>query len=370
MKLLYVVARAEYFLSHRYDLAKAAQNSGFEVAVATTNFSQTDLPKLNGIANFLVRFKRGSLSPFTELKTIFDLLKIFKIFLPNLVHNVSLKPALYGAALARFYGLPSVNSINGFGYIFTSNQLKARVLRPFIRLALKLILNHQSVTVIVQNSEDYNDCLALLPKCNLQLIAGSGVDIQTFQPQFNSGIFTFTLVARMLWSKGVEEFVEAAQSFRENNLSEKVRFWLVGSPDSENPESIPIEVLQGWHKDGVIEWHQHTNDIQSIYAQTNVAVLPSYREGMPKSLLEAMACGLPIITTNARGCGDLVRENGLKVPVKDAVAVFTAMQKCYIAPQLCKTMGAQSRIDAERLYSLDIINREVIGSYIKILHLS
>ena len=224
MKLLYIVARAEYFLSHRLDLALEAKVKGFDVAVGTTDFSKGDHKKLSGIVDFLVRFKRGSLNPFTEIKTIIDLFKVFKKFRPTIVHNVGLKPALYCALICRLYRAASVNSINGFGYIFTSNQLKARLLRPFVRLALRFSLNRPKVAVIVQNSEDYRDCLEFLPKCNLYLVAGSGVDVQVFAPNLHHGIFTFTLVARMLWSKGVGEFVEAAKLFRINNPAAKVRF--------------------------------------------------------------------------------------------------------------------------------------------------
>jgi glycosyltransferase involved in cell wall biosynthesis len=365
MKLLYVVARAEYFISHRLDLAHAAKESGFEVAVVTTNFSQTDSEKLKGIRNFFVRFKRGSLNPFTEIKTIFDLFKVFKNFRPNLVHNVGLKPALYCAALARLYGALSVNSINGFGYIFTSKQLKARALKPFVRIALRLALNHSNVAVIVQNSDDFKDCALLLPKCNLHLIAGSGVDVNAFLPRLYKGIFTFTLVARMLWSKGVKEFIEAARLFKSNNPDADVRFLLVGSPDSENPESIPCGVLQNWCREKVVEWYEHTDDIVSVYEGTSVAVLPSYREGMPKSLLEAMACGLPVITTYARGCNDLVQDgvNGLKVPVKDFEALFKAMQKCYLDSENCQSMGKNARQKAENAYSMEVINKQIIDVY-------
>ncbi len=368
MKLLYVVARAEYFVSHRLSLAHAAMENGFEVAVATTNFSQKDSVKLNGIHNFWVRFKRGSLNPFTEIKTILDLFKVFKNFRPNLVHNVGLKPALYSAALARLYGASSINSINGFGYIFTSNQLKARVLKPFVSLALKLALNHSDVTVIVQNSDDYNDCSLLLPKCNLHLVAGSGVDVNAFLPQPYDGVFTFTLVARMLWSKGVKEFVEAATLFKNKNPDASVRFLLVGSPDSENPEAVPYGVLQDWCNEKILEWCEHTDDIVSVYGSTSVAVLPSYREGMPKSLLEAMACGLPVITTFARGCDDLVQDgiNGMKVPVKDSGALFNAIQKCYLDAEACKIMGDNGREKVENFYSITIINSQIIGLYIKI----
>lgn len=365
MKLLYVVARAEYFISHRLDLALAASDAGFEVAAATTDFSTNDHKKLKNIENFLVRFKRGSLNPVTEIKTIFDLIKVFKRFHPNIVHNVGLKPALYCALISRFYGVLSVNSINGFGYIFTSNQLKAKLLKPFVRFALKFLLNRSNIAVIVQNSEDYKDCLSLLPKCKLHLITGSGVDVQAFSPHPHQGVFTFTLVARMLWSKGVGEFTEAAKFFKVNNPNAEVRFLLVGSPDSENPETVPEDTLKKWHDEQIIEWIEHTDKVALIYAQTSVAVLPSYREGMPKSLLEAMACGLPVITTNARGCDDLVDDgvNGIKVPVHNVAALCNAMQRCYLDPKICEAMGSNARDSAINIYATEVINRQIMNIY-------
>lgn len=368
MKLLYVVARAEYFLSHRLDLAKEARGAGYAVAVASTPFHPKDHLKIVDIETFSIRFKRGGINPFAELKTIFDLIKVFKKNQPALVHNVALKPALYGAAIARFYKIPTINSINGFGYIFTSHHRKARILRPFIKIALRLILDHERAGVIVQNQDDYLECKSLLSKCKLSLIAGSGVDIKTFYPVPYQGIFTFTLVARMLWSKGVGEFVEAAQLFIKNNPHKKVRFLIVGSNDSENPESIPLDVLQKWHNHGIIEWLDHHDDIQHIYAQTHVAVLPSYREGLPKSLLEAMACGLPIISTDAVGCRDLVdNTNGIKVPLKNIQALANAFERCVADSQMCEAMGKKARIKAESMYSIDTINRQVIGVYNRIL---
>jgi glycosyltransferase involved in cell wall biosynthesis len=368
MRLLYVVAKAEYFLSHRLALAKEAKAAGYVVAVATTQFQKKDHPKIVGIDTFPIRFKRGGINPFSELKAIIDLFVVFKKNQPSLVHNVALKPALYGAAIARFYKIPTINAINGFGYIFTSRHLKARILRSFVKLALKLILNHESAAVIVQNQHDYLECESLLPRCKLSLVLGSGVDIKTFYPVPYHGTFTFTLVARMLWSKGVGEFVKAAQLFAKNNLHTEVRFLLVGSNDPENPESISLETLKKWHSEGVIEWQEYTDDIQNIYAQTHVAVLPSYREGLPKSLLEAMACGLPIITTDTVGCRDLVDDaNGIKVPVKNTKALVNAFERCVADPHMCEAMGKQGRIKAESMYSIDIINRQVMGIYCKIL---
>lgn len=370
MKLLYVVARAEYFLSHRLALAEAAQILGFDVGVATTQFQENDRLKIGQIKNFLVNFKRGSLNLFVELKTIFSLFKVFREFKPLLVHNVALKPALYGAIIARFHRIPSVNALNGFGYIFTSHHLKARLLRPLIESALKLVLNHSSVSVIVQNQQDYLTCKVLLPKSNLYFVPGSGVDINAFYPVIdgNEKIFTFTLVARMLWTKGVNEFVEAAKEFLKDNPSQKVRFLLVGSPDLENPESIPLAVLEKWNEEGVVEWLGHVDDIQKIYAQTHVAVLPSYREGLPKSLLEAMACGLPIITTDAVGCGQIVNEgNGIKVPAKNVGDLKKAFEKCVVNKPACKLMGDKGREQAENLYSSDIINLKITNIYNQIL---
>lgn len=367
MNLLYIVARAEYFLSHRLALAKEAKAAGYKVAVATTQFCEKDVGQLTGFKVFPTRFKRGGINPFTELKTILDLVWVFKKTQPSLIHNVALKPALYGSMIARFYKMPTVNAINGFGYIFTSHHLKARLLRPLIKFAFRCILNHPSVHVIVQNQQDYHECQTLLPRCNLSLILGSGVDTKVFYPVPYQGAFTFTLVARMLWSKGVGEFIEAAQHFVKNNPRKNVRFLLVGANDPENPESIPLDTLKKWQNEGVIEWLEHNNDIQGIYAQTHVAVLPSYREGLPKSLLEAMSCGLPIITTEAIGCRDIVDDtNGIKVPVKNTEALVKAFERCIADPQMCEAMGKQGRIKTENMYSIDIINRQIIDIYCKI----
>lgn len=368
MRLLYIVARAEYFLSHRLALAKEAQAAGYTVAVATTQFCEKNICQLAGFEIFFTRFKRGGINPFAELKTIFDLIKVFKKNQPDIVHNVALKPALYGSAIARFYKIPTINAINGFGYIFTSNHLKARLLRPFIKFALKWILNHSSVHVIVQNQQDYLECKTLLPKCSLSLVLGSGVDAKIFYPVSSyQGTFTFTLVARMLWSKGVREFVEAAKIFIKNNPEKKIRFLLVGAPDPENPEAISLEILRKWNQEGVVKWLGAHDNIQEIYSQTHVAVLPSYREGLPKSLLEAMACGLPIITTDAVGCRDIIDgTNGIKVPVKNVEALVKAFEECVANPKMCKAMGKQGRIKAENVYSIDIINRQILDIYRKI----
>lgn len=370
MRLLYFVAKAEYFLSHRLDLARYAQTSNFDVAVSTTLFQKNDTAKINGIKNFAVRFKRGSLNPFREIQTLIDLFFVFKKFRPAIIHNVALKPSLYGALLARFYGIPSVNSINGFGYIFTSRHLKAKLLRPLVRCALRLILNHSTVAVMVQNQQDYMACKALLPKSDLYLVSGSGVDVKAFYPvkDKSAEFFTFTLVARMLWTKGIKEFVNAAEEFVRDNPAQKVRFLLVGSPDTENPESIQQDILRKWASEGVVEWLGHVDDVRSVYAQTHVAVLPSYREGMPKSLLEAMACGLPIITTDAIGCDEIVHsDNGIKVPIKSVEGLKKAFEKCVADKIACEVLGSRGRELAENLYCNDVINAKIVNIYNKIL---
>lgn len=370
MKLLYVVAKAEYFLSHRLSLAKETKTSGFDVAVATTQFNSADLEKVSDFKNFLVKFERGGLNFFKELKTIFLLYRVFKKFKPSLVHNIALKPSLYGALVARICGIRSVNSINGFGYIFTSDHLKAKILRPAIKLAIKYILNSPNVCIIVQNRDDYLVCKELLSKSTVELVAGSGVDVRAFYPVKRESIknFTFTLVGRMLWTKGVGEFVEAARLFRKGNANCSVRFLLVGLPDIENPETIAEDTLRKWSHEGVIEWLGHINEIQKIYSETHVAVLPSYREGLPKSLLEAMACGLPIITTNAIGCKDIVSEgNGIKVPVGNVGSLKKAFEQCVKDKASCNLMGKKGRELSEKRYSSEIINKNTIDIYNKIL---
>lgn len=359
MKLLYVVAKAEYFLSHRLELADFAKNNGCNVAVASTVFGN----QLQGIKSFAVPFKRGSLNIFYELKSLWSLCKIIRFYKPDLIHNVALKPVIYGGLLARIFQIPSVNSINGFGYIFTSKQMKAKILKPLISLFLRIVLNHSQSTVIVQNQDDFADCVKLLPKSCIKLVAGSGVNADYFYPNSSklASPIIFVLVARMLWNKGVQEYVSAAEKVKQQYPN--TRFLLVGEPDLENPESITHDILQDWHNQGVVEWLGHQSDIKSIYDVAHVAVLPSYREGMPKALLEAMACGLPIITTDTRGCRDLFCDNGYLVPVKNIEALAIAMTDFINNPDLHESMANKSLQAVQRNYEVQIINQQIFEIY-------
>jgi len=370
MKLLYIVAKAEYFLSHRLSLAEKAEASGFNIAVATTPFKKGDHRKIIGIKRFPVKFKRGSLNIFAELKVLFSLYKAFKKFKPSLVHNVALKPALYGGGIARILKIPRVSSINGFGYIFTSNQIKAKLLKPIVKLAIKIILGDSSSCIMVQNQQDYDTCKKLLPKSLVCLVSGSGVSIRNFYPVKHDPkrAFTFALVSRMLWTKGIGEFVEAAKLFKKDNPGSNTRFLLVGEPDFENPESIPVATLKQWNHEGIVEWLGHVDVMQEIYSISDVAVLPSYREGLPKSLLEAMSCGLPIITTDAIGCRDLVAEgNGIKVPIKNVQALKRAFEQCEGNKLVCRIMGSKGRELVEKFYSDDTVNSKIINIYKQVL---
>lgn len=358
-KLLYVVAKAEYFLSHRLDLANAAKNSGFDVAVASTNFSKP----LDNFQTFKVDFKRGSINPLRELIVLWKLLKVVCFYKPHLIHNVALKPALYAGILARIFKIPSINSINGFGYIFTSSQLKAKLLKPLISFCVRIVLNHSNATIIVQNQDDFSDCAKILPKANLKLVPGSGVNTNHFYPEFEKLLvpLTFVLAARMLWSKGVQEYVDAAIQVKK--YYPDTRFLLVGEPDLENPESIPTKIIEQWNSEGFVEWLGYQSDMKSIYDIAHVSVLPSYREGMPKALLEAMACGLPIITTNVRGCKDLFCDNGYLVPAKDSAALANAMENFIKNPQPYEDMASKSLQAVQNFYDSVIINKQIIAVY-------
>lgn len=359
MKLLYVVAKAEYFLSHRLELANFAKNNGCKVAVASTVFANP----LQDIESINVPFKRGNLHIVYELKVLWALFKAIRFYKPDLIHNVALKPVLYGGILARIFQIPSVNSINGFGYIFTSKQMKAKILKPLITMFLRIVLNHSKATVIVQNQDDFADCVKLLPKSCIKLVPGSGVNTNSFYPNSSkpAAPITFVLVARMLWSKGIQEYISAAEKVKQQYPD--TRFLLAGEPDLENPESITRNILQDWHAQGVVEWLGHQSDIKSIYDVAHVAVLPSYREGMPKALLEAMACGLPIITTDTRGCRDLFCNNGYLVPVKNIEALASVMTDFINTPQLHAGMAANSLQAVKQIYEVQKINQKIFEIY-------
>jgi len=342
-KLLFVVTEDWYFVSHRLQLAVAAREAGFEVALATRVRKHGDIIRRAGIRLIPFELSRRVGNPLLEL---LRLLSLYRRERPDIVHHVALKPVFLGGLAGWLAGFSAqVNAVAGLGWLFISQSRTARLLSPLIRWILARLMNAPRSRVIVQNPDDAE----LLKKAgvkesHLRMIRGTGVDTSEFSPSpERMEPICVVLAARILWDKGVGEFVEAARQLTADGV--KARFILVGNPDPDNPASIPEETLHAWQKEKVVEWWGHREDMVAVFHAAHVVCLPSYREGLPKVLLEAAACARPIVTTDVPGCREVVREgeNGLLVPVRDAQALSVALLCLIKNSELRAEMGHRGR---------------------------
>ena len=363
-RVVYVVNYPIFFLSHRLELALRAREAGYRVSVITPVGEGVDRIKMAGLEWYEMRFDPGGMNPWRDLKTILDLVSIFLRLRPDVVHNVTVKPVLYGTFAARLAGVPRViNAISGLGYLFTGTRPLRRMLGV---LLYRLLMRHPDMRVILQNQEDISlfRHFRLAPERALRLVRGSGVDVDRFSPRLRpQGAPIVMQVSRMVGDKGVREFIGAARQVR--LVRPDVRFLLVGPLYPDNPSALSAEEVSAAETEGVVEWLGPQDDIASLLSRASIFCLPSYREGLPKSLLEAAACGLPIITTNTSGCKEVVRdgENGLLVPVGDVGALTSAIERLLDNPSLCRNMGAVARKDVVEKFSFDRIASEQIALY-------
>ena len=256
-----------------------------------------------------------------------------------------MKPVLYGGAAARLAGVPAVvGALTGLGYVFSSGDLRARLLRPLVRMALRWALNGRRTTCLTQNPDDAAFVAGLgIDRHRIVVIPGSGVDTARFAPSPEpDGPLRATMVSRLLWDKGVGEFVEAARVARAQ--SPDLRFTLIGAPDEGNPAAVPLAQLEEWRDEGLIDWQGRRGDIPAVWKESHIAVLPSYyAEGLPKALLEAASCGRPIVAADVPGSREIARdgESGLLVPPRDPAALAAAILRLADDPALRARLGAR-----------------------------
>jgi len=366
-KLLYLVSEDWFFCSHFIERAVAAQKAGYEVVVMTHIDQHADIIRARGLRVIPSGLDRASTNPLKELSFIAQVYRIYRSERPDIVHHVALKLVIYGTIAALMAGVQCmVNAPVGMGFVFISSSFKARILRLPVKIALRLLLNPPRSRVIFENKDDLNALVTdgYVRGNDVRLIRGAGIDLQTYMPvPEQEGEPIIVLVARMLWDKGVGEFVAAARRVRE--LGYKARFLLVGSPDPLNHATISEAILRGWQEKGIIEWLGHRTDIPFILSKSHIACLPSYREGLPKSLLEALASGRPVVTTDVHGCREVVDngQNGLLVPVKNVEALAQALITLIKNPGLRASMGAAGRMRAETEFSQERIISETLAVY-------
>jgi len=321
-KLVFFVNCPNFFLSHRLELALRAKDDGHEVhVIAPKTGKYIDIQK-KGINFHEIKLIRSKFKLFSEISSMYRLNTLLNYIQPNIIHNVTIKPILYGTFVSLFHkSIKVVNAISGFGYIFSTHSIKTQFLKFFLLIFFKILFLSKRVWVIVQNSDDRYilNSKKIIPESRIVLIKGSGVNLKEFPIQHKyPKEKNVVLMSRMLWDKGVGEFVEAAKSIQTKHSD--INFFLVGDPDVNNPQNIDTKQLQTWHNSGVIKWIRHTNDQLEIFKMSTIVCLPSYREGLPKVLLEAASCAKAIIATDVPGCREIVKHNinGILVPCKDS----------------------------------------------------
>ena len=365
-KLLFLVTEDWYFCSHRIPIAKAAKSSGYEVAVATRVDDHGERIRKEGFNLIPVRLRRSQLRPLRELLALWELIRLYRRERPDLVHHVALKPVIYGTIAARLTSVPLViSALAGLGYVFTTKGARAGLLRKVVRFLFGKLLGGRGSHVIVQNPDDKR----LLEESgiaeeSISIIRGSGVDPDAFSPtpEPNSAPVV-SFVGRMLWDKGIAELVESARTLKKRWPT--LRVWLVGPGDPDNPSRIDDQILTTWHEEGVVEWIRFTDDVAAVWAKSHVAVLPSYREGLPKSLLEAAACGRPMVATDVPGCREIVvdGENGYLVPVRNPTALAESIEQLLKDAELRRRMGENARHRVLQLFSEDRVVAETLKLY-------
>jgi len=366
-KLFIVVSEDWSFLLHRISLALSAIEAGYDVTLLTKVSKFEEKIKEKGINVININFSRSSKSPLADLFNVIKLICIFKKEKPDVIHNVAVKTILIGSIAALFNKKTVVvNAFTGLGYVFSSNQFQARLIRLFIKPVFKLVMRRRNYWTIFQNLDDMNlfNQQGLIVSKRSALIRGSGVDTNEYLQTIDKNTTPVVmLVSRMLWSKGIGEFVEAARRAYEQNMEAK--FVLVGDIDPDNPMSIPISTLNKWTSEGYVTWQGHSDNMPETLSSASIVCLPSYREGLPKSLLEAAALGRPLIATDVPGCREIVKngENGILVKLKDVDSLYNAIKMLTENDEMRRAMGQKSRLLVETELSAEIINAQTIKLY-------
>lgn len=364
-----------YLYNFRRSFALSLRDAGYEVLLVSPDGPYGAKLRELGLHWLPAPMNRRSLNPLRELFFVNWLRRLLKQEGVDLVHGFTIKCAVYGALAARLAGdRARISAVAGMGYVFVNNHLKARLLRPVVRVLLRMALMGSRSRLILQNPDDFAffERERLSTPKQMRLILSSGVDCNRFYPVLKEGYraepLKVLLPARLLWDKGVGEFVEASRSLKSRGA--KIDFLLAGDPDDGNPSAVPEMQIRAWETEGLIKWLGHVDDMPELYRSVDLVALPSYREGVPKSLIEASACGKPVITTDAPGCREVVvdGQNGFLIPVKDAHALANAIAKLDDSEELRVKMGAKARQIAIDKFDEKIVLSQTLDVYDELLH--
>ena len=349
LKIILFANTEWYLYNFRRSLAMALRDAGHEVLLVSPLGPYGEQLQALGFRWLPAPMVRRSLNPLREVALVHWLRNLIRTERVDLVHGFTIKCAVYGALASRWDGKAArVSAVTGMGYVFSSDAPKARMLRPMVRAMLQVALGGKSARLILQNPDDVDffERTGVVDPSTIRLIAGSGVDCSRFVPlgpRQRGKRFRVVLPARLLWDKGVAEYIEAARRLHAAGLP--IDLLLAGQPDPGNPAAVPESLVCSWVAEGLVQWLGHVDDMPALFASVDAVALPSYREGLPKGLIEAAASGLPLVTTDVPGCREVVSDgvDGLLVPARNAEALALAIARLHADPALCERLGAAAR---------------------------
>jgi glycosyltransferase involved in cell wall biosynthesis len=369
-RIIYLVTEDWYFVSHRLPMARAARAAGFEVHVATRVDRHRAAIEAEGFRLHPISWRRGSLNPRDLFRVVREVRLLYRTLKPDLAHHVALPAAIVGSLAATGLPLRCVNAMTGLGTAFISNAPSIRMARVVLRAALRGLLSRSRSTVLVQNLDDFAVFKKLgIDPVRIALIPGSGVDTDVLLPVAEPpGAIRVAFAGRLVEAKGIRALIEAHG--RLCDAGRDIELVVAGVPDPANRGAIPAHEIDAWSRRRNVWCPGFVKDIAALWARAHIAVLPSHREGLPLSLLEAAACGRPLVATDVPGCRDIARPNinALLVPVDDVDALARAIDRLASDAPLRRAFGEAGRKIVEQEFSSKRIGRELIALYDRLLH--
>ena len=371
-RLLFIVNEDWAFVSHFIERAVAAKENGYDVAVVAHCTNHRSIIESAGLTVFEHGMSRSGTNPFREIASVVNLIKVIRNYRPTLIHLIALKPIVLGSCASIFYRKAQIICAPiGMGYLFSSDDSRARLLRPIVNGALRIALKQSRVAIIIENQDDMDTLKQgnFVQNNQIYLIKGAGVNLNTYRATSETDDhLVVSLFARMLRDKGVTEFVQAATTIKQSRPD--IQFQLIGGLDDGNPAALSSQQMEDWVAEGSVTWLGQRSDVPELLAKSNIVVLPSYREGLPKVLIEAAAAQRAVIATDVVGCREAVTDglNGLLIEPRNSHALTDAIMRLVTDHDLRHKLAQAGRFRAENEFSSEIINTQTLAVYEQVLN--
>ena len=366
MKVLYIYNISWFFCSHRLNLAKKLINEGNDVYLICKVDNENDRKRITdaGIKLYNVNFKRGFSSILIDFFHLIKIRKIINKIDPYVTEIATIKPIIISGFLYKFNSRKVIFWLSGLGYIFTSQNLFIKILKQIIIKIYKYIFKNKKSKVIIENIEDKNFMINLKVFSDLQsyVLPGSCVELKNYLYVKEPLKLKIVMASRLLWNKGVGDYIDAIKIIKSKNLD--CEFLLAGMTD-DNPTSVPIETIKNWENKGYIKYLGFTNDIISLFQMSNIICLPSFREGLPKVLVEAGACSRASVTTDVTGCRNIISNNynGLLVPANNSLKLANAIQYLIQNPQKRFLLANNARRHVQENFTHKVFLKKIKNIY-------